>query len=170
MKLSFILILSFWSYQKGSRARETWKICLEILVVFDLNNPHIWVYFLPLKLVKWKSCFHIAQVYSSHNINVSPSVQFSSVARSCPALCDPVDCGTPGFPVHHQLRSFLKLLSIELVMPCNHLTLCHLLLLPPSIFPSIRVFSSESVLRMRWPKYWSFSFSIKSPSVISNKR
>ena len=60
-------------------------------------------------------------------------------------------------------RSLLKLMSIELVMPSNHLILCHPLLLPPSIFPSIRVFSNESVLLIRWPKYWSFSFSI-SPS------
>ena len=59
--------------------------------------------------------------------------------------------------------SLLKLISIESLMPSNHLTLCHPLLLPPSIFPSIRVFSNESVLRIRWPKYWSFSFSI-SPS------
>ena len=60
-------------------------------------------------------------------------------------------------------RSSLKLMSIELVMPSNHLILCCLLLLPPSIFPSIKVFSNESVLRIRWPKYCSFSFSI-SPS------
>ena len=60
-------------------------------------------------------------------------------------------------------RSLLKLMSIKLVMPSNHLILCHLLLLPPSIFPSIRVFSNESVLRIRWPKSWSFSFNI-SPS------
>ena len=60
-------------------------------------------------------------------------------------------------------RSVLKLMSIEPVMPCNHLILCRPLLLPPSIFPSIRVFSNESVLHIRWPKYWSFSFSI-SPS------
>ena len=60
-------------------------------------------------------------------------------------------------------RSLLKLMSIELVMPANHLILCRPLLLPPSIFPSIRVFSNESVLRIRWPKYWNFSFSI-SPS------
>ena len=59
--------------------------------------------------------------------------------------------------------SFLKIRSIELVMPSNHLILCHLLLLLPSIFPSIRVFSNESALRIRWPKYWSFNFSI-SPS------
>ena len=60
-------------------------------------------------------------------------------------------------------RSLLKLMSIELVMPANHLILCRPLLLPPSIFPSIRVFSNKSVLRIRWPKYWSFSFHI-SPS------
>ena len=60
-------------------------------------------------------------------------------------------------------RSLLKLMSIELVMPSNHLILCHPLLLLPSVFPSIRVFSSESVLHIRWPNYWSFSFSI-SPS------
>jgi len=60
-------------------------------------------------------------------------------------------------------RTFLKLMSIELVMPCNHLILCRPLLLLPSIFPSIRVFSSELVLHIRWPKYWSFNFSI-SPS------
>ena len=68
-----------------------------------------------------------------------------------------------GLPVHHQLLEFLKLMSIKSVMPSNHLILCRPLLLPPSIFPSIRVFSSESVLCIRWPKDWSFSFSI-SPS------
>ena len=60
-------------------------------------------------------------------------------------------------------RGLLKLMSIESVKPSNHLILCHPLLLPPSIFPSIRVFSNESVIHLRWPKYWSFSFSI-SPS------
>ena len=68
----------------------------------------------------------------------------------------------PGFPVHHHSQRLLKLMTIELVMPSNHLFLCHPLLLP-SIFPSIRVFSNESVLPIRWPKYWSFSFNI-SPS------
>ena len=89
--------------------------------------------------------------------------QFSSVAQSCPTLCDPIGCSTPGFPVHHQLLEMLKLMSIELVMPFNHLILCRPLLPLPSIFPSFRVFSSESVLCTRWPKYWSFSFGI-SPS------
>ena len=85
--------------------------------------------------------------------------QFSSVIQSCPILCDPMDCSSPGLPVHHQLWSLFKLTSIELVMPSNHLILRHPILLSPSIFPSIRVFSNESVLPIRWPKYWSFSFS-----------
>ena len=63
------------------------------------------------------------------------------------------------FPVRHYILEFIKLMSIELIMPSNHLILCHPLLLP-SIFPSIRVFSNESVLCIRWPKYWNFSFSI----------
>ena len=73
-----------------------------------------------------------------------------------------MDCNTPGFSITNS-RTLLKLMSIESVMPSNHLILCHTLLLLPSIFPSIRVFPSESVLHIRWPNYWSFSFSI-SPS------
>ena len=69
----------------------------------------------------------------------------------------------PSFPSLSISRSLLKVISIELVMPSNHLTLCRPLLLLPSIFPSIKVFSNESALRIRWPKYWNFSFSI-SPS------
>ena len=78
-------------------------------------------------------------------------------------LCDPMDCSMPGLPVHHQFQSLLKFISIELRMPSNYLILCHPLLLPPSIFLSIRVFSNESILPIRWPKFWSFTFSI-SPS------
>ena len=91
------------------------------------------------------------------------SVHFSSVAPLCLILCDPMDCSTPGLPVHHHSWSLLKLRSIESVMPSNQLILCRPLLLQPSIFPSIRVFSNESVLCIRWPKIWSFRFSI-SPS------
>ena len=90
-------------------------------------------------------------------------IQFSSVAQSCPILCNPTDCSTPGLHVHHQLWNLLKFMSIESVMPSNHLILCHPLLLLSSVFPSIRVFTNESVLHIRWPKYWSFSFNI-SPS------
>ena len=74
-----------------------------------------------------------------------------------------MDCSTPGFPVLHHLPELAQTYSIESVMPSNHLILCHPLLRLPSIFPSIRVFSNESVLHIRWPKYWSFSFST-SPS------
>ena len=74
-----------------------------------------------------------------------------------------MNCSTPGLPVPHQLPEFTRLTSIESVMPSSHLILCRPLLLLPPIPPSIRVFSNESTLRMRWPKYWSFSFNI-SPS------
>ena len=82
-------------------------------------------------------------------------------------LCDPMDCSMPGFPVHHQLPSLLKLMAIKSVMPYNLLILCCPPLLLPSIFPNIRVFSSESVLHIRRPKYWSFSFSISPYSEYS---
>ena len=87
----------------------------------------------------------------------------SSVAQSCPTLCNPTNYSMPGLPVHHQLPSPPKLMSIQSVTPSNHLILCCPLLLLPSIFPNIRVFSNASTLRIKWPKYWSFSFSI-SPS------
>ena len=86
--------------------------------------------------------------------------QFSSVAQLCLTFCDPMDCSTPDFPVHHQL---LKLTQTHVRWVGDAMQPFHPLLLLPSIFPSVRVFSSESVLCIRWPKYWSFSFSI-SPS------
>ena len=87
-----------------------------------------------------------------------------SVTKSCLTLCDPMDCGMPGLPVHHQLLESMSpnLMSIESVMPSNHLSLCHPFLLPPSIFPNIRVFSNELALCIRWPKYWGFSISPSS--------
>ena len=91
------------------------------------------------------------------------SVQFSSVTQSCLTLWNSLDYSTSGLLVHQQLPELLKLMSIESLMPFNHLILRHPLLLPPSIFPSIKVFSNESVLHIRQPKYWNFSFSI-SPS------
>ena len=103
---------------------------------------------------------------SGYEYKLKCQIQFSSVssvAQSCPTLCDPMDCSTPGLPVHHQFRSLHKPMSIESVMPSNHLILYCPLLLLPSIFPSIRVFSNGSALRIRWPKYWSFSFN-SSPS------
>ena len=88
---------------------------------------------------------------------------FSSVAQLYPTFCDPMDCSMQASLSITNSWSLLKLLSIEPVMPSNHLILCHLLLLLLSTFPSITVFSNESVLHIRWPDYWSFSFSI-SPS------
>ena len=89
-------------------------------------------------------------------------ILFTSVAQSCLTLCNPMDCSRPGFPVHHQLPEFTQAHvhwvsdAIQLPRPLSSL------LLLPSIFPSIRVFSNESVLPIRWPKYWSFSFSIST--------
>ena len=83
----------------------------------------------------------------------------STVTKSCPTLCNSKNCSTPGFSVLHYLLGMFT----ELVMLPNHLILCCPLLLLPSIFPSIRVFSNESGLCIKWPKYWNFSFSI-SPS------
>ena len=91
------------------------------------------------------------------------SVQFSSVAQSCPTLCDPMNRSMPGLPVHDQLPESTQAHFHQVGDASNHLILCRPLLLPPSIFPTIRVFSDESVLHIRWPKYWSFSFNI-SPS------
>ena len=91
-----------------------------------------------------------------------------SVAQLCPTLCNPMDCSTPDFPVLHHLQELVQI-RVKSVMPSNHLILCHPLLLLcrpllllPSVFPSIRVFSNESALRIRWPKYWSFNFSFSS--------
>ena len=104
-------------------------------------------------------------------LNVYLKAQFSSVSQSCLTLCDPMNRSTSLSSTNSQ--SSLKLMSIELVMPSTHLSLCHPLLLLGPIPPSIRVFSKESTPRMRWPKYWSFSFSIspfsEHPGLISFK-
>ena len=94
------------------------------------------------------------------------NLQFSSVQSlsSIQLILTPMDCSTPGFPVHHQLQELTQThVHIMSVMPSNHLILFCPLFLLLSIFPSIRVFSNESVLHIRWPEYWSFTFSI-SPS------
>ena len=101
-------------------------------------------------------------MYSEYKLN-----KFSLVAQSCPALCDPMNCSTPGFLVYHQFLSLLKLMSIETGMPSNHLILCRFLLLLPSVFLSIRVVSNDSGFLIRWPKYWSFSFNICSSNEYS---
>ena len=99
------------------------------------------------------------------------SFSFSSVAQSCPTLFDPMNHSMAGLLVHHQTRGPRKPISIESVMPSSHLILCHLLLLVPSIFHSIWVFSNESAIHMRCPKYCSFNFNItptnEHPGLIS---
>ena len=99
----------------------------------------------------------------AHFLSYFTDVKVSSVAQSCLTLCDPMDCSTAGLLVHHQLPEFTQ---IHVHHVCDAIQPSHPLSSrspPPSIFPSIRVFSNESVLHIRWPKYWSFSFSI-SPS------
>ena len=98
-------------------------------------------------------------MWQNRTVLTFSSVQFSSVAQSCLTLCDHMNCSTLALPVHQQLPESTQT-HVHWMMPSNHLILCRPLLLLPSIFPSIRVFSNESVLRIRWPKYWSFNFNI----------
>ena len=116
-----------------------------------------------------ESCFSLpgSQLRILEPVYFPGSVQFSSVTQSCPTLCNPMNRSTPVLPVHHHLPEFSRLTSIESVMPSSHLILGSPLLLLPPIPPSIRVFSNDSALRMRWPKYWSFSFSIIPSKEIS---
>ena len=120
-------------------------------------------------LYQWNhtACNFWGLTFFSLSIVALTSTQLcNSIAQSYLTLFNPMDYSMPGFPVLHHHWSLLKLKSIEVVMPCNHLILCHPLLLLPSIFPSTRVFPNESALRIRRPKYWSFSFSI-SPNEYS---
>ena len=103
--------------------------------------------------------------FEAHNwkwVYLYDIIQFSSVAQSCPTLCQPHEARQASLSITNS-QSLLKRMSTQSVMPSSHLILCHPLLLLPPIPPSIRVFSNESTLRMRWQKYWSFSFSL-SPS------
>ena len=105
------------------------------------------------------------------DLGTSSIPQFSSVAQSCPTLCDPMIAARQASLSITNSWSSLRLRSIKSVMPSSHLILCCPLFLLPPISPSIRVFSNESTLHMRWPKYWSFSFSIipskEHPGLIS---
>ena len=107
--------------------------------------------------------WYCKEQYCTGTWNVRSISSVSSVTQSCPTLCDPMNYSTPGSPVHHQLPELVQthVHWVSHAIQASHL--CHPLLLPPSIFPSIRVFSSESALHIRWPKYCSFSFNI-SPS------
>ena len=114
----------------------------------------------------WKGCYQVpsttrtAVEFQGIDFLDSCVCRCCSVAKSRPTLCSPTDCSTPGFPVLHSLPECAQFMSIELVMPSNHLILCSPLLLLPSIFPSIRVFHNASALHITGPNYWSFSFSI----------
>ena len=98
----------------------------------------------------------------NQRLNLCPLHWFSSIAQLCPTLCNPMNHSMPGLLSITNSQSSLRLMCIELVMPSSHLILCRPLLLLPPIPPSIRVFSNESTLRMRWPKYRSLSFSISA--------
>ena len=114
-------------------------------------------------MLTWNWFQSQCHIFCIFTVVAKDSVQFSSVAQLFLSLCNPMDCSTPGSLSFTVSQSLLKLMSIKSVMPSNHLILCRPLLLPPSIFPSFRVFSKELALCIRRPKYWSFSFSI-SPS------
>ena len=94
--------------------------------------------------------------YNSFNLSIL--ICCCSVTQLCLTLHNPMYCSMPGFPVLYYLPEFAQLMSVESMMPSNHHILCHPLFLLPSVFPSIKVFSSESALHIRWPKYGSFSF------------
>ena len=171
--------LSAWPYKEHLELIDLFKL------IFFFTSLCVW-----WSLLKSSSGFSVACAewplfklvllgYADLQCCASFSVQWSesviqdicccSVAQSCPTLCNPMDCSKPGFPVFYCLWSLFKLMSIESEMPSNHLTLCRPLLLLPSVFPSIRVFSSELALCIRWPKYWSFSFSISPSDEYSGK-
>ena len=130
------------------------EICREIISVIWVKRRVVWVSWWQWN---WRELGRIRIPFES-TIN-----QFSSVAQSCLTLCDPVTAAHQASLSITNSWSLLKLMSIGSVVSFKHLILCHPLLLPPSVIPSIRVFSNESALHMRWPKGWSFSFSI-SPS------
>ena len=113
------------------------------------------VLFLQCWKSRYNSCFDHDLFHYLPDVAYSQAV--SSVAQSCLTLCDPWTAARQASLSIANSQSLLKFMSIESVVPSNHLILCHPLLLLPSIFRSIRVFSNESVLRIRWPKYWSFS-------------
>ena len=140
--------------QGGLVCCSSWG-CKELDTTERLNKTEL-IYHVP-----WAAgycCYYYITALKSYIIIIICYVQFSSVAQPCPTLCNPMNCSTPGFLPSLISQSLLKLMSIESVMPSNHLILYDPLLLLPSIFPSIRVFFSESVLRIMWPKCWNFSF------------
>ena len=147
-----------WFFVPLSHLGSLHLVVLMFLIRFSrwfTKLPFILIHFIIfLKRVSWENIPWF--------LKKSVSVQFSSVAQSCPTLCDPMNRSTPGLHVHYQLPEFIQLMSIESVMPSSHLIVCCPLLLLVPIPPSSRVFSNESALLIRLPKYWSFSFNISS--------
>ena len=121
---------------------------------------------LNLCLLHCRQILYLLSHQGREQYTVSHSVQFSSVVQLCLTLCNPMNRSTPGLPVHHKLPEFTQTHAHRVVMPSSHLILRCPLLLPP-ITPSISVFSNESTLRMRWPKYWSFKNQIEFPVLYS---
>ena len=116
----------------------------------------------PLRRSPWGGAVLLTSTSCSRFPITIKDSQFTSVTQSCPTLCDPIGCTMPGFPVHHQLPELAQTQVHQVgdaIQP-SAMTLCHPLLLLLSVFPSNRVFSSEAILCIMWPKYWSFNFSI----------
>ena len=138
--------------------RDLWELNIVDKVSFIKISQNV-TKFLLFKLAleyRYTAVITLVSLSSVHN-------QFSSVAQSCPTLCDPVNRSMPGLPIHHQLPEFTQTLVLwvgDAIQPSHP---CRPLFLLPSIFPNIRLFSNESALHIRWPKYWSLSFNI-SPS------
>ena len=156
------LTLSFlhWGFRKNlfqfSFSVNFVFICATALDPKNSTASHVFLFALTARRLN-------SNLKSASSYYVRPDVQFSSVTQLCPALCNPMDCSTPDLPVYHQLP---ELTQTHVHWVGDAIQPSHPLLSPsplPSNFPSIRVFSNESVLRIRWPEYWSFSFSI-SPS------
>ena len=121
-----------------------------------LPSPLLSYFF--LITLRWCNCYR-----NNLSLKLNHALVNSVQSLSRVLNCNPMDCSTPGFPVHHQLLELAQTHVHHVGDAIHHLILCCPLLLLPSIFPSIRVFPNESVLRIRWPKYWSFSFSIILP-------
>ena len=148
MKITYTLSIQQW---------QQWHKDRKVILNFTNGSIVIHLYYVNFLYGKIPIYQCAAQIICTDcGFRIELSVQFNSVAQSCPTLCNPMNRNTPGLPVHHQLP--------ESVMPYSHLILCHPLLFLPSIFPSIRVFSNESALHIRWPEYWS-SASTSVPPV-----
>ena len=133
-----------WGVGRGWTAEK-----FDYITFIKNNNDLLKPVCVPIHMCLW--------IYEKSSIHNGLFSQFNSVTQSCPTLCGSMDCSMPGFPVRDQLPELAQThVNIELMMAPNHLILCPPLLLLPSMFPSIRVFSNESALRIRWPKCWSF--------------